>query len=169
MLSIKRVSESASAERLAEQVQAETEEFFEQQKEKALKRLREQGLYLFPSGSEVNRTNSIYIELQDDQGGKFWVPLKQGDEIRDSVGRCISCGSSIGSKRRSSCYMDCRNTEYRLYPLDGQPVTLSINSDKRWLLKKEPNRLTLAQEEQQPLPEVTPRSTLQSILKAWFR
>jgi hypothetical protein len=166
MLSIKTVSESASAERLAEQVQAETEEFFEQQKEKALKRLREQGLYLFPSGSEVNRTNSIYIELQDDQGGKFWVPLKQGDEIRDSIGRCISCGSSIGSKRRTACYMGCRNTETRLYPFEGQPVTLA-----KWVLRKGSNRFTLSEEERprQPLPEVHPRSTLQSILTGWFQ
>ena len=171
MLSIKTVSESASVERLAEQVQEETDQFFEDQKDKALKRLREQGLYFFPSGSEVNRTNSIYIELRDEQGGKFWVPLKQGDEMRDSVGRCISCGLTIGSKRRSSCYMDCRNTEYRLYPLDGQPVTLAAKSNTKWVLKREPNRFTLSHEGEPPppLPEVAPRSTLQSILKAWFQ
>jgi hypothetical protein len=64
--------------------------------------------------------------------------------------------------------MDCRNTEYRLYPLDGQPVTLAVKSEKKWLLKREPNRITLSQEEQKPPPEVTPRRTLQSILKAWF-
>jgi hypothetical protein len=172
MLSIKTLSGSASAERLAEQVQEETERFFEEQKENALKRLREQGLYFFPSGSEINRTNCIYIELYDEQGGKFWIPLKLGDEIRDSVGRCISCGLTIGSKQRSSCYMDCRNTDYRIYPLDGQPVTLATKSDKKWVLKREPNRFTLSQNHErplQPVPRVAPRSTLQSILKAWFQ
>lgn len=167
MLSIKTVSERASAERLAEQVQQETAQFFEQQKEKALKRLRQQGLYYFPSGSQAFRSN-IYIELHDDEGGTFWAPLKEGDEVRDSIGRCISCGQTMGSTQRTSCYMDCRNTDYRLYPLDGQPVTLAVKSEKKWLLKREPNRITLSQEEQKPPPEVTPRRTLQSILKAWF-
>jgi len=43
-----------------------------------------------------------------------------------------------------------------------------VKSEKKWLLKREPNRITLSQEEQKPPPEVTPRRTLQSILKAWF-
>lgn len=145
MLSIKTVSENASAERLAEQVQKETAAFFEEQKDQALKRLREQGLYFFP-GDALSDSNYIYIELQDEEGGKFLTPMKQGDELRDSVGRCISCGSTIGSKQRVSCYMGCRNTENRLYPLDGQPVMMGVNSDKKWILKKEPTRFILSQE-----------------------
>lgn len=145
MLSIKTVSENASAERLADQVQKETAAFFEQQKDKALKRLRERGLYFFP-GDARSDANYIYIELQDEEGAKFLSPMKNGDELRDSVGRCISCGSTIGSKQRISCYMGCRNTENRLYPLDGQPVRMAVNSDNKWILKKEPTRFILYQE-----------------------
>lgn len=144
MLSIKSVSENASAERLAEQVQKETAAFFKEQKDQALKRLREQGLYFFPG--ESSDSNYIYIELHDEEGGKFLTPMKQGDELRDSVGRCISCGSSIGSKQRVSCYMGCRNAENRLYPLDGQPVRMAVNSDKKWILTKESTRFILSQE-----------------------
>jgi len=168
MLSIKTVSPSASAERLAEQVSAEMKKFFEEEQEQAIKRLREQGLYLFPSGSEI--ANNIYIEARDNQGAKFWIPMKESDELRDPVGRCISCGLTIGSKRGSACYMGCRNTNKRLYPLEGQPIILAtlIGSDRKWVLTRERYRFTLTQQDGIPEKPKASSPKVKGILKNWI-
>jgi len=137
MLSIKTVSESASAERLAEQVLELNAEFFEEQEDHALRTLRTKGIYIFPGDPEA--PVSLYIQATDTGGADFWLPLREGDEVRDAAGLCLSCRLPVNSKRRAACFLHCRNASERLYPTETKPVTLA-----NWILARDDKRITLA-------------------------
>ncbi len=136
MLSIKPVSESASAERLAEQVLKLNAEFFEEQEEQAVRGLRNKGIYIFPGDPEAR--TSLYIQATDTGGATFWLPLREGDEVRDAAGLCLSCRLAVNSKRRAPCYLHCRNASEHLYPTETKPVTLG-----QWILARDDKRITL--------------------------
>jgi hypothetical protein len=136
MLSIKTVSESASAERLAEQVLQFNTEFFEEEEEHAMRGLRNRGIYIFPGDPEA--PVSLHIQARDTGGAVFWLPLREGDEVRDAAGLCLSCRLPVNSKRRAPCFLHCRNASQRLYPTETKPVTLG-----QWILEREQKRTTL--------------------------
>jgi len=129
MLSIKTISASASAERLAEQVQQEHNQFFEQQEEFAIKKLREKGLYLTRGQAHGPPDQPISVETVDAQGGKLWLQMNDGDELRGASGGCIGCGLAVGSLRKAACYMGCRNAHTRLYPVEGHSVPMKALRD----------------------------------------
>ena len=140
MLSIKTVSESASAERLAAQVQEDTQKFFEQQEAYAIKALTKNGLYLFRSESAEIPAQTIHIQSSDTEGAPVWLKMKRDDELRDAEGRCLGCGLTIGSSRIEPCYLGCSKASSRIYPIVGQPVLLKQLSGRRCLLKDLPDR-----------------------------
>ena len=141
MLSIKTVSASASAERLAEQVQQENNKFFEEQEEFAIKTLREKGLYLTRGLAHGPPEQPISVQTVDPQGGKLWLQMNDGDELRGVSGACIGCGLSVGSSRKLACYMGCRNAEPRMYPAEGHSVPLkALRDGSVWTLSKLPRK-----------------------------
>jgi hypothetical protein len=136
MLSIKAVSESASAERLAEQVLQFNAEFFEEQEEQAMRGLRVRGIYIFPGDPDA--PISLHIQAMDAGGAALWLPLREGDEVRDAAGLCLSCRLPVGSKRRAACFLHCRNASERLYPIETKPVPLGD-----WILTRDGKRISL--------------------------
>jgi hypothetical protein len=136
MLSIKAVSESASAERLAQQVLELNAEFFEEQEDHALRTLRHRGIYIFPGDPEA--PISLYVQTTDTGGADFWLSVREGDEVRDAAGLCLSCRLPVNSKRRAPCYLHCRNASEHLYPTETKPVILS-----QWILARDGKRITL--------------------------
>jgi hypothetical protein len=137
MLSIKPVTESASAERLAQQVLELNAEFFEEQEAHAMRGLRNKGIYIFPGDPEARIR--LYVQATDAGGATFWLPIREGDEVRDAAGLCLSCRLPVGSKRRAPCFLHCRNASERLYPTETKPVTLAhsilVRDDKRITLR----------------------------------
>ena len=141
MLTIKTVSASASAERLAEQVQQEHTKFFEEQEEFVIKTLREKGLYLTRGQAHGPPDQPISIETLDAQGGKVWLQMNGGDELRGASGACIGCGLTVGSSRKAACYMGCRNAQPRLYPPEGHSVPMkALRDGSIWKLSKLPRK-----------------------------
>jgi len=144
MLSIKTVSPSASAERLAQQVHEDHIRFCEEQEEFAIKNLRQKGLYLTRSGSMGGFEEAISVEAADKGGGILWLHLRQGDELRDSLGYCIGCGLPLSSSTKADCWLACRNMSLRLFPLMSQSVPLKKRSDgSTWTLTKKSRGLFL--------------------------
>ena len=141
MLFINTVSASASAERLAEQVQQEHNQFFEEQEEFAIKTLREKGLYLTRGQAHGPPDQPISIETLDAQGGNLWLQMNHGDELRGASGACIGCGLSVGSSRKAACYMGCRNAHTRLYPPEGHSVPMkALRDGSVWKLYNLPRK-----------------------------
>lgn len=137
MLSIKTVSESASAERLAQQVQEDHAKFFEEQEDFAIKHLVQKGLY-FTRGDSIDIPDQpISVQTADLHGAVFWLQLRCDDEVRDSLGQCLGCKLPLSSSYKADCWLGCRNTALRLYPSIGQPVPLKKLPDGRiWALQK---------------------------------
>ena len=153
MLSIKSVSESASAERLAQQVQEEHATFFEEQEAFAMKDLTQDGLVLIRGDAEEVAEGNICINTIDADGGCFRLPLRRDDEVRDRSGFCIGCRLPLISSKKANCYLGCRNTAARLYPAENQSVPLlHMLTGKTWVLTKTPrgNFLTLLDPEDPP-------------------
>ena len=137
MLSIKTVSESASAERLAQQVQEEHATFFEEQEIFAMKALTQDGLVLIRGDAEEVAPDKIYINTIDKDGGCFRLQLRRDDEVRDRSGFCIGCRLPLISSKKANCYLGCRNSATRLYPAENQSVPLlQLSKDKSWTLSK---------------------------------
>jgi len=137
MLSIKTVSESASAERLAEQVKEDHAKFFEEQEDFAIKKLREKGLY-FSRGDAIEvPEDAISLQTADQHGAVFWLHLRRSDEVRDALGYCVGCGLTLNTSNRADCWIGCRNTAFRKHPSMGQSVPLKVLSDRSiWTLTK---------------------------------
>jgi hypothetical protein len=137
MLSIKTVSASASAERLAQQVHEDHAKFFEQQEEFAMKYLRQKGLS-FTRGDAIDLPEqAISVQTTDLHGAVFWLNLRSEDELRDALGHCIGCKLSLNSSHKAECWLGCRNTAHRLYPSLGQSVPLKLLADgSTWTLTK---------------------------------
>jgi len=86
MLSIKTVSASASAERLAEQVHQDHTKFCEEQEDNAIKKLREKGLYFTRGYASDVPDEPISVQTVDLHGAVFWLQLRREDEARDPLG-----------------------------------------------------------------------------------
>ena len=154
MLSIKTISESASAQRLADQVQAEHTKFFEEQEDFAIKALRQRGLYLTRGEAPEILEDSISIEATDQEGGTLWLQMKRDDEVRGAEGTCIGCGLTIGSSTKAPCYMGCRNTSQRLYLSEGKLIVLKMLLDGSiWTLSKKPKGAFLCYSNPEGPPE----------------
>jgi hypothetical protein len=152
MLSIKPISESASAERLAEQVREDHAKFFEQQEEFAINLMRQNGLTLVRG--DTAEVASIYIKTIDMDGGCFRLQLRSGDELRDSSGLCIGCNLPLTSSTKANCYLGCRNTAVRLYPDQYQSVSLlEVAKDKSWALTNTPKGMFLSLLDPESPPE----------------
>jgi hypothetical protein len=168
MLSIKTVSASASAERLAEQVKEDHQKFCQEQDEFAVKALRQNGLYLTRGDSEEPCTDGIYIKTVDMGGGFFRLQLKLEDEVRDPSGLCLGCKLPISSTKKSDCYLGCRNTATRISPQANQSVPLSRLADgKTWTLTKTSRGIFLALIDPDSPPEKlkAPSPKVRGILK----
>jgi hypothetical protein len=137
MLSIKTVSASASAERLAQQVHEDHTKFCEEQEENAIKKLRQQGLY-FTRGDAADLSDEpIFVQSVDLHGAVFWLQMRREDEVRDKQGYCLSCKLPLSTAYRADCWLGCRNTAFRLFPSMSQSLPLKELSDgSRWTLTK---------------------------------
>ena len=139
MLSIKTVSESASAERLAEQVKEDHAKFFEEQEEFAMNLMRQNGVTLLRGDAEELAEGNIYINTIDVDGGCFRLQLRKDDELRDTSGLCISCKLPLMSSTNADCYLGCRNTAVRLYLAEHESRSLlEISKGTSWVLSKTP-------------------------------
>jgi len=137
MLSIKTVSESASAERLAEQVREDHQQFFEEQEENAIKMLRLKDLYFTRGYAPDIPEQPISVQTVDLHGAVFWLQMRRDDEIRDSLGACLGCKLALNSAKKADCWLGCRNAGLRLYPALGQSVPLKVLPDGSiWTLVK---------------------------------
>jgi len=145
MLSIKTVSPSASAERLAQQVQEDHTQFFEEQEDFAIKQLRQNGLRLIRGDSADLSDQNILIQTADQYGAVFWLQLRRDDEVRDALGYCLGCGLTLNASKKADCWLGCRNAAFRLYPSTGQSVPLKILPDRSvWTLVKKIKGLFLS-------------------------
>lgn len=137
MLSIKTVSPSASAERLAEQVKQEDQKFFEEQEENAINKLKLKGLY-FTRGDAIDvPEDPISVQSVDLHGAVFWITIRRQDEIRDSLGYCIGCRLPLRTEHTADCWLGCRNSALRLFPFMSQSVPLKKLPDGTiWTLTK---------------------------------
>jgi hypothetical protein len=158
MLSIKTVSESASAERLAAQVQQDTQRFFEEQETYATKALVKDGLYLFRSESAEIPAQSIRIQSSDAEGATVWLQMKRDDELRDAEGLCLGCGLTVGSSRVEPCYLGCSKASSRIYPAEGSPVLLKLLPGRTWMLSKTSKGIFLSLIRQGQSPKLKPTS-----------
>jgi hypothetical protein len=144
MLSIKTVSESASAERLAQQVHEDHTKFFEEQEDFAIKHLRQKGLYFTRGDAADVPEQSISVQTADKHGAVFWLHLRREDEVRDAQGQCIGCGLPLKSSVKADCWLACRNYTLRLFPSLGQSVPLAKLPDgSTWTLTKKSRGLFL--------------------------
>jgi hypothetical protein len=160
MLSIKTVSVSASAERLAAQVQEDTQRFFEEQETYAIKALIKDGLYLFRSESAEIPAQTIRIQSSDAEGARVWLQMKRDDELRDAEGLCLGCGLTVGSSRIEPCYLGCSKASSHIYPVEGNPVILKVLPGRTWMLSKTPKGIFLSlikQGESQKLKPASPK------------
>jgi hypothetical protein len=160
MLSIKTVSESASAERLAAQVKEDTQRFFEEQEAYATKALIRHGLYLFRGESPEILPHSVRIQSSDAAEGIVWLQMKRDDELRDAEGLCLGCGLTIGSSRVEPCYLGCSKASSRIYPVEGSPVLLKLLPGRTWMLSKTSKGIFLSlirQGESQKLKPTSPK------------
>jgi hypothetical protein len=163
MLSIKTVSASASAERLAQQVVEDHVKFFEEQEAHAVKKLRNAGLYLTRGDAIDVPDPSISVQTTDQHGAVFWLQLRREDELRDEHGYCIGCKLPLITSYSADCWLGCRHTTLRPNLAIGQSVTLKRLDDGRiWTLTKKQrgNFLTLVHPDnpeklKAPSPKVT--------------
>jgi hypothetical protein len=137
MLSIKTVSASASAERLAQQVHEDHAKFAEEQEENAIKKLRQKGLYFTRGDAADVPDQAISIQTVDLHGAVFWLQMRRDDEVRDAHGHCIGCNLPLRTSYKADCWMACRNSTLRLFPSMGQSVPLATLPDGgTWTLTK---------------------------------
>jgi hypothetical protein len=137
MLSIKTISESASAERLAEQVREDHVKYCEEQEENAIKKLRLKGLYFTRGDAADLPDQPISVQSVDLHGAVFWLQLRREDEARDPLGYCIGCKLPLKSPDKAVCWLGCRNTALRLFPSMSQSVPLKKLPDgSTWTLTR---------------------------------
>lgn len=137
MLSIKTVSASASAERLAQQVHEDHTKFCEEQEENAIKKLRQQGLYFTRGDAADVPQEPISVQTVDLHGAVFWLQMRREDEIRDANGRCLGCNLPISTSYKGDCWLGCRHSAIRLFPSMSQSVPLATLPDRSiWTLTK---------------------------------
>jgi hypothetical protein len=167
MLSIKTISESASAERLAEQVREDHTKYCEDQEENAIKKLRLKGLYFSRGNANQVPEQSISVETVDLDGAAFWLQLRSNDEIRDPLGYCIGCNLPITTAYKADCWIGCRNTGLRLYPAMSQSVPLKKLPDgSMWsLIKKTRGMFLTLVHPDHPQKLKAPSPKVQGILK----
>jgi hypothetical protein len=135
MLSIKTVSASASAERLAEQVHQDHTKFCEEQEDNAIKKLRAKGLYFTRGHASDVPDEPISVQTVDLHGAVFWLQMRREDEVRDAKGYCIGCNLPLTTSYKADCWLACRNSGFKLYP--SKPVPLKTLSDgSTWTLTK---------------------------------
>jgi hypothetical protein len=144
MLSIKTISESASAERLAQQVHEDHVKYCEEQEENAIKKLRLKGLYLSRGDAADLPDQPISVQSVDLHGAVFWLQLRREDEVRDPLGYCIGCKLPLRTPHKEICWLGCKNSVLRLFPTPGQTVPLTRLPDgSSWSLIKKPRGLFL--------------------------
>lgn len=144
MLSIKTVSASASAERLAQQVHEDHTKFCEEQEENAIKKLRQQGLYFTRGDAADLPEEPISVQTVDLHGAVFWLQMRREDEVRDSLGYCVSCKLPLRSPHTADCWLGCRNTALRLFPSMSQSIPLKrLPNGSTWTLIKKAKGLVL--------------------------
>lgn len=144
MLSIKTISESASAERLAQQVHEDHTKFFEEQEDFAIKALRQRGLYFTRGDAADLPEQPISVQTADKHGAVFWLQMRRDDEVRDAQGHCIGCKLPLKSPYKADCWMACRNSTLRLFPSIGQTVPLKTLPDaSTWTLSKKSRGIVL--------------------------
>lgn len=145
MLSIKTISESASAERLAQQVHEDHTKFFEEQEEFAIKNLRQKGLYFTRGDAADIPEEAISVQTADKHGAVFWLQMRRNDEVRGAHGRCIGCNLPLMTSYKADCWLTCRNSTLRLFPSVGQSVPLAKLPDaSTWTLIKKPKGIFLS-------------------------
>jgi len=137
MLSIKTVSASASAERLAQQVHEDHTKFCEEQEDNAIKKLRLKGLYFTRGDAADIPEQAISVQTVDLHGAVFWLQMRREDEVRDSLGYCIGCSLPISTSYKADCWLGCRHSTFRLFPSMSQSVPLKKLPDgSNWTLTK---------------------------------
>ena len=145
MLSIKTISESASAERLAQQVHEDHVKYCEEQEDNAIKKLRLKGLYLTRGDAADLPDQPISVQSVDLHGAIFWLQLRREDELRNPLGYCLGCTLPLKHSTRADCWLGCRNAALRLYPSMNESVPLKVLPDRSaWTLIKKPRGIFLS-------------------------
>ena len=145
MLSIKTVSASASAERLAQQVHEDHTKVAEDQEENAIKKLRLKGLYFTRGDAADVSDQAISVQTVDLHGAVFWLQMRREDEVRDAHGRCLGCNLPVSTSYKADCWLGCRHSALRLFPSMSQSVPLTTLSDGSiWTLTKKSRGTSLS-------------------------